>query len=96
MGSGNGVSGRSPQRNGIQEVSGSYNASGVYGENTAGGYGVAGRTFGLSFSYRVAAKHKHRQPEVGLRTVWPPGDPRAPERLREGVHVWQQKEDRGS
>lgn len=51
---GNGVWGRSPQRNGVQGVSGSYNASGVYGENTVGGYGVAGRTFGLLNGDRAA------------------------------------------
>jgi hypothetical protein len=51
---GNGVWGRSPQANGVQGVSGSYNASGVYGENTVGGYGVAGRTFGLLNEDRAA------------------------------------------
>jgi hypothetical protein len=43
-GSGNGVIGRSPQRNGVQGESSSPFASGVYGENNGGGYGVAGRT----------------------------------------------------
>jgi hypothetical protein len=52
--SGNGVWGRSPQANGVQGVSGSYDASGVYGENTVGGYGVAGRTFGLLNGDRAA------------------------------------------
>jgi hypothetical protein len=51
---GNGVWGRSPQANGVQGVSGSYNASGVYGENSAGGWGVAGRTFGLINEDRAA------------------------------------------
>jgi hypothetical protein len=46
--SGAGVWGRSPDYNGVQGFSGSYDASGVYGENRAGGWGVAGRTFGLS------------------------------------------------
>ncbi|MCU1547739.1 MAG: hypothetical protein JWO29_690 [Arthrobacter sp.] len=54
VGSGNGVWGRSTQANGVQGVSGSYNASGVYGENSAGGYGVAGRTFGLLNEGRAA------------------------------------------
>lgn len=54
VGGGNGVWGRSPQRNGVQGVSGGYNASGVYGENTAGGYGVAGRTYGLLNGDRAA------------------------------------------
>jgi hypothetical protein len=54
VGNGNGVWGRSPQANGVQGVSGSYNASGVYGENNAGGYGVAGRTFGLLNEDRAA------------------------------------------
>jgi hypothetical protein len=35
-------------------VSGSYSASGVYGENTAGGYGVAGRTYGFLNEGRAA------------------------------------------
>jgi hypothetical protein len=54
VGDGNGVWGRSPQANGVQGVSGSYNASGVYGENNAGGWGVAGRTFGLLNDGRAA------------------------------------------
>jgi hypothetical protein len=53
-GSGNGVLARSPQRNGVQGESGSYNASGVYGENSAGGWGVAGRTYGLLNEDRAA------------------------------------------
>jgi hypothetical protein len=44
MGSGNGVWGRSPEANGVQGVSASHDASGVYGQNNAGGWGVAGRT----------------------------------------------------
>src|SRR6476646_9363364 len=44
VGSGNGVWGRSPQANGVQGVSGSHDASGVYGQNDAGGWGIAGRT----------------------------------------------------
>lgn len=51
---GNGVTGISPQRNGVQGESGSYNASGVYGQNNVGGYGVAGRTFGLLNDDRAA------------------------------------------
>lgn len=43
-GSGNGVIGQSPQRNGVQGNSSSPFASGVYGENDGGGYGIAGRT----------------------------------------------------
>jgi hypothetical protein len=43
---GNGVEGRSLRSNGVQGVSDSYNANGVYGVNTVGGCGVAGRTFG--------------------------------------------------
>jgi hypothetical protein len=44
-GSGNGVTGVSPQRNGVQGESSSQSASGVYGENlSAGGFGVAGRS----------------------------------------------------
>jgi hypothetical protein len=54
VGGGNGVWGRSPQANGVQGVSGSYNASGVYGQNNVGGWGVAGRTFGLLNSDRAA------------------------------------------
>jgi hypothetical protein len=54
VGSGNGVWGRSPQANGVQGVSGSYNASGVYGENNAGGWGIAGRTFGFLNEDRAA------------------------------------------
>jgi hypothetical protein len=54
VGTGNGVWGRSPQANGVQGVSGSYNASGVYGENNAGGWGVAGRTFGRLNEDRAA------------------------------------------
>ena len=54
VGSGNGVWGRSPQANGVQGVSGSYNASGVYGANTVGGYGVQGRTFGFINGDRAA------------------------------------------
>jgi hypothetical protein len=53
-GTGSGVWGRSPQQNGVQGVSGSYDASGVYGENTAGGYGIAGRTFGRYNDDRAA------------------------------------------
>jgi hypothetical protein len=42
---GNGVTGVSEQRNGVQGESSSQNASGVYGENlSAGGFGVAGRS----------------------------------------------------
>jgi hypothetical protein len=52
--SGNGVWGRSPQANGVQGVSGSYDASGVYGWNNVGGWGVAGRTFGLLNGDRAA------------------------------------------
>jgi len=54
VGAGNGVWGRSPQANGVQGVSESYNASGVYGQNNSGGYGVAGRTFGLLNEDRAA------------------------------------------
>lgn len=41
---GNGVWGRSPLANGVQGVTDSHDASGVYGQNNAGGWGVAGRT----------------------------------------------------
>jgi hypothetical protein len=51
---GHGVWGRSPQANGVQGVSGSYDASGVYGENTVGGYGAAGRTFNNFAADRAA------------------------------------------
>ena len=45
LGSGNGVTGDSPQRNGVQGTSSSQSASGVYGENlSGGGFGVAGRS----------------------------------------------------
>ena len=54
VGSGDGVTGSSPQRNGVQGVSNSYNASGVYGENSAGGYGLAGRTYGFLNEDRAA------------------------------------------
>jgi hypothetical protein len=43
VGSGNGVTGVSPQRNGVEGESGSPNASGVYGRNIAGGCAVTGR-----------------------------------------------------
>jgi len=43
-GQGNGVLGFSNQRNGVEGRSSSSIASGVYGENSGGGYGVAGRT----------------------------------------------------
>jgi hypothetical protein len=54
VGGGSGVWGRSPQANGVQGVSDSYNASGVYGQNNVGGWGVAGRTFGLLNDDRAA------------------------------------------
>jgi hypothetical protein len=41
---GNGVFGHSSQRNGVEGHSNSQIASGVYGENNGGGYGIAGRT----------------------------------------------------
>jgi hypothetical protein len=41
---GDGVDGFSTQRNGVQGVSQSQVASGVYGENMSGGFGVAGRS----------------------------------------------------
>jgi hypothetical protein len=53
-GTGNGLTASSQQANGAQGISGSHNASGVYGENNAGGYGVAGRTFGLLNEDRAA------------------------------------------
>jgi hypothetical protein len=43
-GTGNGVTGYSKQRNGVQGTSESPGASGVYGENRRGGWGVAGRS----------------------------------------------------
>jgi hypothetical protein len=52
--SGVGVRGHSSQANGVQGVSNSFNASGVYGENTVGGYGIAGRTFGNVSGDRAA------------------------------------------
>ena len=42
----NGVHGRSSDANGLQGSSATAAASGVYGENTGGGFGVAGRTTG--------------------------------------------------
>ena len=42
-GGGDGVYGSSYERNGVDGVSGSSVASGVYGENDAGGFGLAGR-----------------------------------------------------
>jgi hypothetical protein len=66
VGSGDGVAGRSPQHNGVQGVSASYNASGVYGENSTGGYGVAGRTYGLLNEDRAAVLGESlRDPSTG-------------------------------
>jgi hypothetical protein len=45
-GSGNGVLARSPLRNGVQGESSAGDHSGVYGVNTAGGWGVYGHTTG--------------------------------------------------
>jgi hypothetical protein len=61
VGSGNGVEGHSPQANGVRGESGSYNASGVYGENNVGGYGVAGRTFGHFNPDRAAVLGESRR-----------------------------------
>jgi hypothetical protein len=41
------VAGGSSNGNGVAGFSNGHNASGVDGENTAGGWGVAGRTFGI-------------------------------------------------
>jgi hypothetical protein len=45
VGPGNGVWGQSTQSNGVYGQSSSSNANGVFGENTRGGCGVAGRTW---------------------------------------------------
>jgi hypothetical protein len=45
-GNNDGVRGASTNRNGVSGTCNSSSASGVYGENTSGGYGVAGRTGG--------------------------------------------------
>jgi hypothetical protein len=49
-----GVAGGSSNGNGVAGFSNGHNASGVYGENTAGGWGVAGRTFGFYNDDRAA------------------------------------------
>jgi hypothetical protein len=70
LGRGNGVSGRSPKLNGVQGLSESYDASGVYGENLAGGWGIAGRTFGRINDNRAAVLGESlRDPST------PPGSP---------------------
>jgi hypothetical protein len=50
----NGVHGISNTANGVQGSTIAYHASGVYGENTAGGYGIAGRTYGNRDGARAA------------------------------------------
>lgn len=51
---GNGVTGSSTARNGVQGSSNDPEASGVYGENTRYGYGVAGRSWAAPGSLTAA------------------------------------------